>query len=76
MQEYPGKTSGLGHTKSSGGKPLHRIAPLEDLLKRQRRIEVPVKVIEGLEIEKAGVLCPPLKLPLVTDGELVLEDQL
>jgi hypothetical protein len=33
-------------------------------------------VIEGLEIEEAGILRPPLELPLVTDGELVLEDQL
>jgi hypothetical protein len=49
---------------------------LEDLLARKRRVEVPFKVIEGLEIEEAGVLGPPFELPLVSDSELVLEDQL
>ena len=47
----------------------------EDLLAWERGVEVPVELVEWLQVSEQCKLGPTIELPLAVDGKFVLEDE-
>ncbi len=47
----------------------------EELRAGQRGVEVPVELVDGLQVPEAGELGAAIELAMVADGDFVLEDQ-